>query len=139
MPCAQEQEKGNCLAILVFASMLWATEAVPLFVTAMLVPVLVVMLRVGDASQVWRSALPGSPRSFRWGHNKSAWLLTVAWLRFGCKEKRHIIRLQAEADARFQFLASAWQAQPLHAPQALYPFLIVAHVQGTYCKPERCA
>uniref|UniRef100_A0A7S0WPN7 SPX domain-containing protein n=1 Tax=Chlamydomonas leiostraca TaxID=1034604 RepID=A0A7S0WPN7_9CHLO len=42
----EEPEKNNCLALLVFASMLWATEAVPLFATAMLVPVLVVVLRV---------------------------------------------------------------------------------------------
>ncbi|KAG0200710.1 low-affinity phosphate transporter [Mortierella sp. GBA30] len=39
-------EKQNCFAILVFASLLWATEAMPLFVTSLLVPLLVVMLRV---------------------------------------------------------------------------------------------
>ncbi|KAJ9505749.1 hypothetical protein QJQ45_029250 [Haematococcus lacustris] len=45
-PVYEEKEKSNCLAILVLASMLWATEAIPLFATAMLIPVLVVMLRV---------------------------------------------------------------------------------------------
>ncbi|KAF9344604.1 low-affinity phosphate transporter, partial [Mortierella sp. AD094] len=39
-------EQQNCFAILVFASILWATEAIPLFVTSLLVPLLVVMLRV---------------------------------------------------------------------------------------------
>lgn len=39
----------NCLAILIFASLLWATEAMPLFVTSLLVPLLVVMLRVMKA------------------------------------------------------------------------------------------
>ncbi|KAF9428787.1 low-affinity phosphate transporter [Podila epigama] len=39
-------EQQNCLAILIFASLLWATEAMPLFVTSLLVPLLVVMLRV---------------------------------------------------------------------------------------------
>ena len=39
-------EQNNCLAILVFASILWASEAVPLFVTSMLIPLLVVVLRV---------------------------------------------------------------------------------------------
>ncbi|KAG0288065.1 low-affinity phosphate transporter [Linnemannia gamsii] len=39
-------EQQNCFAILVFASMLWATESLPLFVTSLLVPLLVVMLRV---------------------------------------------------------------------------------------------
>lgn len=40
-----EPEKNNCLALLVLASMLWATEAVPLFVTSMIVPFMVVVLR----------------------------------------------------------------------------------------------
>ncbi len=48
--CAQAPEKANCLAILVFASMLWALEAIPLFTTAMIVPVLVVTLRVSQSS-----------------------------------------------------------------------------------------
>ncbi|KAF9170343.1 low-affinity phosphate transporter [Mortierella sp. AD011] len=39
-------EQQNCFAILIFASILWATEAMPLFVTSLLVPLLVVMLRV---------------------------------------------------------------------------------------------
>ncbi|KAI8465297.1 MAG: low-affinity phosphate transporter [Monoraphidium minutum] len=41
-----EPEKQNCLALLVFASLLWCTEALPLFVTSMLVPFLIVTLRV---------------------------------------------------------------------------------------------
>lgn len=39
-------EKQNCLALLVFVSLLWCTEALPLFVTSMMVPLLVVVLRV---------------------------------------------------------------------------------------------
>ncbi|KAF9572093.1 low-affinity phosphate transporter [Mortierella alpina] len=42
----REPEQKNCFAILVFASLLWATEAMPLFVTSLLVPLLVVILRV---------------------------------------------------------------------------------------------
>lgn len=38
--------KQNCLAMLAFVTVLWCSEAVPLFVTSMLVPLLVVMLRV---------------------------------------------------------------------------------------------
>ncbi|KAF9927151.1 low-affinity phosphate transporter [Linnemannia zychae] len=41
-----EPEQQSCFAILVFASLLWATEALPLFVTSLLVPLLVVTLRV---------------------------------------------------------------------------------------------
>ncbi|KAI1316878.1 low-affinity phosphate transporter [Mortierella claussenii] len=42
----EEAEQRNCFAILIFASLLWATEAMPLFVTSLLVPLMVVMLRV---------------------------------------------------------------------------------------------
>lgn len=36
----------NCFAMLVCASLLWATEAVPLFVTSLLIPLLIVFLNV---------------------------------------------------------------------------------------------
>ncbi|KAF9811049.1 hypothetical protein IEO21_06678 [Rhodonia placenta] len=39
-------EANRCLAVLVFATIMWATEAIPLFVTAILVPLLLVCLRV---------------------------------------------------------------------------------------------
>ncbi|CAO3612470.1 unnamed protein product [Cunninghamella echinulata] len=39
-------EQNRCFAILVFASMLWAGEVMPLFVTALLIPLLIVTLRV---------------------------------------------------------------------------------------------
>lgn len=38
--------QGRCLAVLVAAAMLWALEALPLYVTAMLVPLLVVTCKV---------------------------------------------------------------------------------------------
>lgn len=44
-PFEDEQQK-NCCAILVFASLLWATEAIPLFVTSLLIPLLIVVLPV---------------------------------------------------------------------------------------------
>ncbi|KAH7341753.1 Sodium/sulfate symporter [Rhizoctonia solani] len=40
------KEANRCLAILIFATTLWATEAIPLFITSMGVPLLVVSLRV---------------------------------------------------------------------------------------------
>ncbi|KAF9919111.1 low-affinity phosphate transporter [Lobosporangium transversale] len=46
VPLFEGPEQQNCFAILIFASLLWATEAMPLFVTSLLVPLLVVMLRV---------------------------------------------------------------------------------------------
>ncbi|WVQ81862.1 hypothetical protein IAT38_003989 [Cryptococcus sp. DSM 104549] len=39
-------EPSNCAAMLVFCIILWATEAIPLFVTSLAVPLLVVFLRV---------------------------------------------------------------------------------------------
>lgn len=46
VPIFSEPEKQNCLALLVFVSLLWCTEALPLYVTSMLVPFLTVILRV---------------------------------------------------------------------------------------------
>ncbi|KAG8740729.1 low-affinity phosphate transporter [Ceratobasidium sp. 414] len=40
------KEANRCLAILIFATTLWATEAIPLFITSMAVPMMVVCLRV---------------------------------------------------------------------------------------------
>ena len=53
IPIFDEPEKQNCLALLVFVSLLWCTEALPLYVTSMLVPALAVLLRVlVDRTQV---------------------------------------------------------------------------------------
>nr|SMQ44835.1 Low affinity phosphate transporter [Blastocladiella emersonii] len=45
-PIFESDEQQACFAILVAASWLWATEALPLFVTAMCIPLCVVTLRV---------------------------------------------------------------------------------------------
>lgn len=46
IPIMEKPEQQNCLAMLVLVSLLWATESVPLFVTSLLVPFLVVILRI---------------------------------------------------------------------------------------------
>jgi phosphate transporter len=46
IPIMKKPEQQNCLAMLVLVSLLWATEAIPLFVTSLLVPFLVVVLRI---------------------------------------------------------------------------------------------
>ncbi|KAJ9133512.1 SPX domain-containing protein [Pleurostoma richardsiae] len=46
IPIMEKPEQQNCLAMLVFVSLLWATEAIPLFVTSLMVPFLCVVLRV---------------------------------------------------------------------------------------------
>lgn len=46
VPIMKRPEQQNCLAMLVLVSLLWATESIPLFVTSLLVPFLVVVLRI---------------------------------------------------------------------------------------------
>ncbi|KAL8977461.1 MAG: hypothetical protein Q9205_006743 [Flavoplaca limonia] len=46
VPIMEKPEQQNCLALLVFVSLLWATEVIPLFVTSILVPFLVVVLKI---------------------------------------------------------------------------------------------
>ena len=42
-----DSETANrCFAVLIFATLLWASEAIPLFVTSMMIPMLLVILRV---------------------------------------------------------------------------------------------
>ncbi|KXZ57061.1 PTC1 protein [Gonium pectorale] len=45
-PGEENEPRNNCLALLLFASLLWSLEAVPLFVTSMIIPFLVVTLGV---------------------------------------------------------------------------------------------
>lgn len=45
-PIMEKPEQQNCLAMLVFVSILWATEAIPLFVTSLMIPFLCVLLNV---------------------------------------------------------------------------------------------
>lgn len=46
VPILERAEQQNCLAMLVLVSLLWATEAIPLFVTSLLIPFLSVLLAV---------------------------------------------------------------------------------------------
>lgn len=45
-PLFDSVPQSNCFAIVIYASLLWATETIPLFVTSLLIPVLIVVLRV---------------------------------------------------------------------------------------------
>ncbi|KAK4240262.1 Low-affinity phosphate transporter PHO91 [Achaetomium macrosporum] len=46
VPIMEKPEQQNCLAMLVLVSLLWATEALPLFVTSLIIPFLCVVLQV---------------------------------------------------------------------------------------------
>lgn len=63
LPIMQEPEQQNCLAVLVFVSLLWATEVIPLFVTSIMVPFLVVTLRVLRAEDGSDRRLPAPEAS----------------------------------------------------------------------------
>ncbi|KAM5348572.1 hypothetical protein ACJ41O_008396 [Fusarium nematophilum] len=56
LPLMEKPEQQNCLAMLVFVSLLWATETIPLFVTSLLIPFLSVVLNVV------RDETPGKPQ-----------------------------------------------------------------------------
>ncbi|KAI9695187.1 MAG: low-affinity phosphate transporter [Bogoriella megaspora] len=58
LPIMDKPEQQNCLAMVVFVSLLWATEAIPLFVTSLLVPFLVVILRVVRSDSPPHTRLP---------------------------------------------------------------------------------
>ncbi|KAI9358375.1 SPX domain-containing protein [Pilaira anomala] len=69
----EQIEQRRCFAVLVFASILWATELMPLFVTALLVPFLVIVLRVirseeetdeGERTYIRLSAMDASKTVF---------------------------------------------------------------------------
>ncbi|TKA32914.1 hypothetical protein B0A50_01140 [Salinomyces thailandicus] len=47
----EDDAQQNCLAMVILVSALWATEAIPLFVTSLLVPFLVVLLNVAKSDQ----------------------------------------------------------------------------------------
>ena len=46
LPTMEHRNQRNCLAMIVLLTILWVTEVIPLYVTSMLVPVLVVLLGV---------------------------------------------------------------------------------------------
>ncbi|KAF8322610.1 SPX-domain-containing protein [Clavulina sp. PMI_390] len=46
VPFVDGEQQNRCFAILVFATIMWATEAIPLFVTSISIPLLVTLLKV---------------------------------------------------------------------------------------------
>jgi phosphate transporter len=65
IPIMEQPEQQNCLAMVIFVSLLWATEAIPLFVTSLLVPFLVVLLQVvRSAEKPHRRLEPKAAASF---------------------------------------------------------------------------
>ncbi|KAK9451072.1 SPX domain-containing protein [Limtongia smithiae] len=57
VPIFDAPEPQACLAILIAASMLWASEVIPLFVTSMLVPLLIVVFRVARTEDEYHTRM----------------------------------------------------------------------------------
>ncbi|KAI6035716.1 SPX domain-containing protein [Pisolithus marmoratus] len=58
-----DTEANKCFAILVFSTVLWASEAIPLFVTSIFVPFLLVLLRVVKADD---GTVMMAPEATKW-------------------------------------------------------------------------
>lgn len=54
----QDLLQKNCFAILIYASLLWATETLPLFVTSLLIPLLIVVLPVLKDQELLKPLTP---------------------------------------------------------------------------------
>ena len=59
LPTFEQPEKRHCLAMLVLVSLLWCLEALPLFVTSMLIPLLAVVSSGRSACHLQSHVLPG--------------------------------------------------------------------------------
>ncbi|KAF8925073.1 SPX domain-containing protein [Dissophora ornata] len=93
-----EPEQQNCFAILIFASLLWATEAMPLFVTSLLVPLLVVMLRVmrsDDEEHTRLDAHAGAKKIFSLMFSPVIMLLLGGFAVAAAMSKYHIAKAMA--------------------------------------------
>ncbi|CAI4036111.1 hypothetical protein SMKI_14G3300 [Saccharomyces mikatae IFO 1815] len=69
-PFAKDSLQRNCFAILIYASLLWATETIPLFVTSLMIPLLIVVFPVIKDPV---TAQPMSPR------DSSQFILSTMW------------------------------------------------------------
>lgn len=71
VPIMDKPEQQNCLAMLVFVSLLWATEVIPLFVTSLMIPFLCVVLRVVRSD--------GAPQQRLEGKAAAGYIFSAMW------------------------------------------------------------
>ncbi|EJS41896.1 pho91p [Saccharomyces arboricola H-6] len=69
-PFTKDSLQKNCFAILIYASLLWATETIPLFVTSLMIPLLIVVFPVIKDPA---TSQPMSPR------DSSQFILSTMW------------------------------------------------------------
>ncbi|ODQ65329.1 SPX-domain-containing protein [Nadsonia fulvescens var. elongata DSM 6958] len=94
----EDTAQANCLAVLVLASYLWATEAIPLFITSLLVPFLVVLLRITKYQSGDRMMAP-DVANFIFGQmwNNVIMLLLGGFTLAAALSKFHIAKIMATA------------------------------------------
>ncbi|KAK7428812.1 low-affinity phosphate transporter [Neonectria magnoliae] len=73
VPLMEKPEQQNCLAMLIFVSLLWATETLPLFVTSLLIPFLAVVLTVV------RDETPGKPQTRLGAKEATSAIFAAMW------------------------------------------------------------
>uniref|UniRef100_A0A1D1Z7W3 Putative transporter C3B8.04c n=1 Tax=Anthurium amnicola TaxID=1678845 RepID=A0A1D1Z7W3_9ARAE len=91
----KEVEQNNCFALLAFASLLWATEVIPLFVTSLLVPLLVVCLRVLREDGERLTANHATKIIFQAMFSPVIMLLLGGFAIAGALSKHHIAKMMA--------------------------------------------
>ncbi|CAJ0753709.1 11900_t:CDS:2, partial [Entrophospora sp. SA101] len=96
-PIFKHEEQRNCFALLVFASLLWSTEVMPLFVTSLLIPLLVVCLRVlrSDDGKTRLDAHSATKQIFAAMFSPVIMLLLGGFAIAGALSKYHIAKMMA--------------------------------------------
>ncbi|CAG8603530.1 11404_t:CDS:2, partial [Acaulospora morrowiae] len=94
----KKEEQRNCFALLVFASLLWSTEVIPLFVTSLLIPLMVVclgVLREDKAPHIRLDAVVAAKYIFSSMFSPVIMLLLGGFSIAGALSKYHIAKIMA--------------------------------------------
>lgn len=101
VPIFKRPQEQNCAALLAFVSMLWCTEALPLFITSTLIPLLAVTLRVltkqQDGHTVRLTAQEAAPQVFHAMFSQVIMLLLGGFAIAGALSKHFIAKSMATA------------------------------------------
>ncbi|CAG8441608.1 16881_t:CDS:2 [Acaulospora colombiana] len=94
----KKEEQRNCFALLVFASLLWSTEVIPLFVTSLLIPLMVVclgVLRTDEAPRQRLVAVNAAKHIFSAMFSPVIMLLLGGFSIAGALSKYHVAKIMA--------------------------------------------
>ncbi|KAL0044951.1 hypothetical protein WJX82_003051 [Trebouxia sp. C0006] len=101
IPIFKKPQEQNCAALLAFVSLLWCTEALPLYITSTLIPLLAVMLRVltkqQDGHTVRLTPQEAAPQVFHAMFSQVIMLLLGGFAIAGALSKHFIAKSMATA------------------------------------------